>query len=102
LIRPVSDTHGGSELHGQERILEICSKEKADEYINLPGGKKLYDQQAFSERSMKLAFIQPRLPAYDQNLESLFLEGLSIIDVLMNNSREAVQDLVHQYGIVEG
>ncbi len=44
-------------LKGQDRILDICERLKADAYINLPGGKDLYHCDAFKEKEIDLQFI---------------------------------------------
>ena len=46
-------------LKGQDRILAICEHFKATEYVNAPGGKKLYDPVAFRERGIGLKFLKP-------------------------------------------
>jgi hypothetical protein len=99
-IIPVSSVGERAGLKGQERIIDLCVRAKATEYINLPGGKGLYESAAFSEHDVRLAFIEPKLSPYPQQQNSGFLAGLSIIDVLMNNSVESVQQLVSDYTIV--
>ena len=32
-------------FQGQERVLEVCRKFGADRYINLAGGRRLYDRR---------------------------------------------------------
>jgi hypothetical protein len=89
-------------LKGQERILDLCSTFKANEYINLPGGKHLYNPDEFARRSIRLLFIEPHLPVYPQSNQHAFIPGLSIIDVLMNNSKESARKMVKDYDIVPG
>ncbi|MBF0169637.1 MAG: WbqC family protein [Nitrospinae bacterium] len=72
-----------------EWALEICSALGADEYINPPGGRGLFDQAAFERRGIRLTISDP------PDLEYLctpytFEPKLSILDVLMWNDAERV------------
>lgn len=44
-------------LKGQDRILALCEHFGATEYINSPGGKELYSEDAFRLYGMKLTFL---------------------------------------------
>lgn len=44
-------------LHGQDRILEICKHLGASEYLNLPGGRFLYEETAFQASGIRLSFL---------------------------------------------
>jgi hypothetical protein len=79
---------------GQERILDICTREGATSYVNLPGGRDLYDAQSFASAGIKLIFLEP-------NLETLTLrhsghEGpsLSILDLLMLNPVATIREAI--------
>lgn len=85
-----SNGYGNSAMKGSERVLDICRRESAGEYWNLPGGRTLYDTAAFAGQGIGLRFVEPRLPAYAQGRHD-FVAGLSIIDVLMHNAPEAVR-----------
>ncbi len=54
-----SSKYQNRQLKGQQRILDICMKEKASEYINPPGGKSLYDREIFQNNDTVLRFLQP-------------------------------------------
>ena len=84
-----SSVYGGNELKGQERIRFICEAEKATEYINPPGGQELYDNDFFTQKQIELSFLQPSITAYPQ-FSNEFVPGLSIIDVMMFNSKEVI------------
>lgn len=43
-------------LKGQEKILDICKKLRAEIYYNPIGGKTLYDKQKFEKENIKLFF----------------------------------------------
>jgi len=69
-------------LTGQTRILDICSREKADIYINPVGGQKLYNKQGFDRLNIDLKFISMRPIPYIQKSHE-FHAHLSIVDALM-------------------
>ena len=76
------------EFKGQDRIIAICKQEQATRYLNVPGGKELYSKEAFAENKIELSFIEPNLVPYAQ-LSDGFHPALSMIDVLMCNSKES-------------
>lgn len=79
---PSSEIYANSELKGQYRILDICKKENAYQYINPTGGMELYDRNIFSQEGISLNFLKSELPPYKQFTDD-FTPALSIIDVLM-------------------
>ncbi len=88
-----------NELRGQDKILSICEKLGATHYINVPGGKALYDQESFATHRLKLSFIQPRAVNYRQ-FGTRFVPNLSTIDVMMFNDREKCVKLLEEYDLV--
>lgn len=91
-IEPSSTIYPKNGRSGQERILDICAREKATVYVNLPGGRNLYDADLFASAGIELLFLEP-------NLQSLALrhsghEGpsLSILDLLMFNSAATIRE----------
>ena len=83
-VRPSSAYYANDSLKGQTRILDICRRENADTYYNLPGGEALYDRAAFSAAGVTLRFIRPGELHYQQ-FGCAFVPRLSILDVLMFN-----------------
>ena len=83
-------------LHAQEKVLSICKLLGATEYYNAIGGKDLYSYQAFNSQSIKLKFLRPKLPTYEQ-FGNNFAPDLSIIDVMMFNSRDTIQKMLEDY-----
>lgn len=80
-------------LSGEERVLDICAREAAQVYCNLPGGRALYDAGRFSAQGIELKFLQPGLTEYRQ-FSSSFQPWLSILDVLMFNDRATVKEML--------
>ena len=79
--------------------LEISKLLKAKEYINPPGGKEFFDKSKYISAGIELKFLQANLTEYDQKREK-FEPGLSIIDVMMFNSKESVQEMLNNYEFI--
>lgn len=85
-----------SSLNAQDRVLEICEILGASRYINLPGGRDLYDEQPFRERGIEIEFRD--LPAFRYSCQDYeFIPNLSIIDVLMWNAPEKVREHLERH-----
>jgi hypothetical protein len=94
-----SATYGNDSLKGQERILDICARERASLYVNAPGGRDLYDARAFADAGVTLRFVQGSLPPYSQPAEP-FVPGLSVLDAIMRCSASEVAAMVGAYQLV--
>lgn len=70
------------ELKGQSRIIEICKNIGASTYINLPGGKDLYNSSSFSQEGIELEFL-------DQCPDQVFL--CSIAQILFEKSKKDIK-----------
>jgi hypothetical protein len=46
-----------AEIRGQDRILEIARRVGASRYVNVPGGRDLFDPAAFSDAGIELRFL---------------------------------------------
>lgn len=60
-----------SDFKGQDRIIAICKKLKATEYINSPGGRELYNAEDFARHGIKLTFLPEWNGSYDSVIERL-------------------------------
>ena len=83
-------------LRGKDKIIQICEILGADTYYNAVGGKNLYDQEEFREHGITLDSL-PQV--YSQLHTREFVSGLSMIDVLMNNTKDKVNSLLESYQI---
>ncbi|MOA60827.1 WbqC-like protein family protein [compost metagenome] len=70
-------------------MIAICKALNGTEYINPIGGVDLYSKDVFSKYDLDLKFICMEPLQYEQ-FGNEFIPALSIIDVLMFNSREQV------------
>lgn len=85
----------------EHSIYYLCGHLGADTYINLPGGQDLYSFDEFRRRGIRLRFIDPVLRPYPQLGEG-FVPRLSIIDAIMNNSRDALHAMLSDFSYVDG
>lgn len=81
------------------RLINICQINQAKTYINPSGGKELYQKETFKKQGIDLYFIENELTPYAQ-FKNDFIPGLSIIDVLMFNSKEEVKEMLNKYNLV--
>jgi len=86
-------------LKKEFRLIEICKKNNATDYINPIGGKEIYAREDFMNKGLKLKFIEPQINEYKQ-FNSEFVRGLSIIDVLMFNSKEEVKNMLDKFKLL--
>lgn len=89
-----SDIEIDHALKSEEKVLALCEKRCAQSYLNSMGGVHLYDKARFKQRQIDLAFLESYGIRYQQFSQD-FIPCLSIIDVLMFNSLETTQDLLH-------
>lgn len=83
-------------LKGQDKVLAMCKELKCSTYINAIGGQSLYSNNDFLKNNIKLDFIKMGDIKYKQ-FNNEFIPFLSIIDVLMFNSKEQVKGMLKQY-----
>ena len=82
-------------------MIEICRAEGAATYLNAEGGMQLYENSGFRRHGIDLLFLVHETRPYAQN-SSTFLPRLSIIDVMMFNSRQDIARLLGDYRLVRG
>lgn len=83
-----------------EWALNISKSLGAKTYINPTGGMSFYDHKKYIHNNINLRFLNPELKPYKQ-LENNFVPGLSIIDVLMFNDKDAVKKMLDHYKLVK-
>ena len=84
------------DLKGQDKVLTICKQLHADEYINPIGGVDLYKREVFKAENIELKFLQTQAFEYYQNRNE-FIPHLSILDVIMFNSKESIGLFLKEY-----
>jgi WbqC-like protein family len=76
-------------LRSEEKVLALCKQLGAKTYINPIGGVELYKRKRFMKEQIDLNFLRPNPFVYSQ-FQHDFVPWLSIMDVIMFNSREAI------------
>jgi len=86
-------------LKSQDKVLSICKKQNADVYINSIGGVELYDKEVFKQNNIELNFIKSNPLQYKQ-FDNEFVPWLSIIDIMMFNSKEQIKKYLNNYTLI--
>ncbi len=84
-----SEEYNNRELKKADRLIDICHVEGISNYVNPSGGKEIYTKEYYKSNNVDLDFLVPERIAYSQ-FNNEFVPWLSIIDVLMFNSKEDI------------
>lgn len=82
-----------------DRLIQINKNLGYQNYINAIGGQELYNKEYFNSKGIKLSFVKSQKVKYKQ-FDNDFVPWLSIIDVLMFNSKNTVKEQFDAYNIV--
>jgi hypothetical protein len=85
-------------LRSSEKVIALCKARGASIYINPIGGIDLYSKEEFNRNGITLQFLKPNTIQYQQFTND-FVPALSIIDVMMFNSKDSIRDFLHHYSI---
>jgi len=77
-------------LKAEKKVMAICQARHADTYINPIGGIELYNKEEFKNEGINLQFLKADNIIYPQ-LKNEFVPFLSIVDVMMFNTKEEIQ-----------
>jgi len=94
-----SSFYSNHHLSGLDRVIDICIREGASEYINLPGGRHLYQEADFSAHGIQLSFMDVCFTSYPQS-STPFVPGLSVIDPLMSIPKEKCFKLISEQRVI--
>lgn len=83
-------------LKSEKKVIAICNALKCDNYINPIGGLELYDKSEFKSKGIELQFIKAQNVNYKQ-FNNEFIPWLSIIDVMMFNSKEQIKKYLNSH-----
>jgi len=87
------------ELKAEKRVIEICKARNADTYLNPFGGIHLYTKDNFTKEGIDLRFLKTNHITYKQ-FNHDFVPLLSIIDVMMFNSKQQIKELLKDYELI--
>ena len=86
-------------LKAEDKVVALCHALEGDDYINPIGGLELYDKAFFAKAGLELSFLRARRNGYPQFVHD-FVPHLSILDVLMFNSRDRVKDYLNEFDLL--
>lgn len=86
-------------LEKSERLKRICLNNSAHTYINVMSGQHLYSKEDFRNNGIELLFIQSQINEYKQ-FNNVFIPGLSILDVMMFNSKNSINNFLNNYKLI--
>lgn len=87
------------QLPANEKLTAFCNFFEVNRLINPIGGLNLYDKSDFSGKGIELSFLEPTGISY-KNRNGEVPSHLSIIDVMMNNSRDRIEEMLDNYKLV--
>jgi len=74
-----------ADVHGQARVIAIARALGATRYVNSPGGRALYQPEAFNEQGIELRFLSPFTGSTDSILSLLLTEPVERVAALIRN-----------------
>ncbi len=83
-------------LSGQTRVIDLCRRLGASQYVNPIGGSHLYDAAAFAEHGIELRFLETATKPRE-----IGAPYLSIVHDLMVESELTMQTRLGEYKIVQ-
>lgn len=89
-----------SKIKGTDKVLDICTKLRASNYVNPIGGLELYSKNDFAKKKIDLHFHKINKIEYGQIMVNDFEPNLSIIDVIAMNGKEKTIQLLDSYSLV--
>tara|TARA_B110000211_G_C14019065_1_gene526759 strand:+ start:110 stop:799 length:690 start_codon:yes stop_codon:yes gene_type:complete len=88
-----------NDLKNQDKIIYVCQKLRAKEYVNLIGGIELYDKEIFRSKNIRLSFIETKKIEYKQ-FDNKFVPFLSIIDIMMHNNKNIITQMLKNFKMI--
>ena len=78
---------------GKERIIPLVKASQGHTYLNMEGGRHLYEELTFSNAGLELRFFRPSLPSETFNA-GFPDKPMSIIDLMMRFDRHKIKEMV--------
>jgi WbqC-like protein family len=94
-----SELKKDNNLRNQDRVINICRALNAKTYINPIGGIKLYTKEVFKKHAISLFFLRSKKFFYKTD-KKVFIPDLSIIDIMMFNSKEKIVKMLDLYTLI--
>jgi hypothetical protein len=93
------EDYDNKQLEKADRLIDIVTKEGSISYVNAIGGSEIYSKEYFEEKGIKLEFLKPEISPYPQMVNE-FIPGLSVLDMLMMESKENIRSHFNNYRLV--
>lgn len=87
------------DLKGEKKVIEICKARNATTYLNAIGGMHLYSTHNFKLADINLRFLKTDDINYSQ-FKNEFVPFLSIIDLMMFNSKEDIKNMLTSVTVI--
>jgi hypothetical protein len=87
------------QLKSEDKVLAICNEKNATNYINPIGGLELYSKDRFKSKGISLQF-QKSNPINYLQYKNNFIPWLSILDVMMFNSKDEIKLFLSDYQLI--
>ncbi|MCX7638161.1 MAG: WbqC family protein [Cyclobacteriaceae bacterium] len=94
-----SEVNIDHQLQAQAKVVALCKARGASVYINPIGGTTLYDRTQFKKEGIELKFLKMDDISYTQ-FNNSFIPSLSVIDVMMFNSKDKISEYLNQYQLI--
>lgn len=88
-----SDININHDLKNSDKVIAICKQLNSSIYINPIGGIELYSAKEFNKHEIEINFLKSNPFNYEQ-FSNEFVPWLSILDVLMFNSKADVINVI--------
>jgi hypothetical protein len=96
---PSSSVYNTAHLEPTEKLISMYQAESASLYINPIGGVDLFRREELQQKGIEIFFLKSKPICYQQFAQD-FVPWLSIIDVLMFNSRDVVNEFLTAYELI--
>ena len=85
-------------LKAEKKVIALCKGRNANIYLNPIGGIQLYKKSNFKDSGIDLYFLKTDSLKYKQ-FNNDFVPLLSILDVIMFNSKEEINEMLGLYSL---
>lgn len=85
-------------LKSQNKVIALNKALNVTKYINPIGGTEIYNSEVFKKENIELCFLESEVPEYKQ-FKNEFIPYLSIIDIMMFNSKDEIIEMLEKYKI---
>lgn len=86
-------------LRGEAKVMALCKAVNATHYVNPIGGLELYNGTNFKNNNLELSFIKSKPIVYQQFNEN-FVPWLSILDLMMFNSKDQIKLWLNDFDVI--